>query len=353
MAGTLPPLFPISDDDHSGYVAVTVYTLLSLTVATVFVRLFTRWYIARAVYSDDILLAGATGLGIIQSALVQLAIDHGLGKRINVVSTNDLTSFDKYIYGTQILLLATVTCSKFSLAFLFRSLTAQGNVLRLSQGLMVVIGLWASSSIVALAFQCALPHPWDTTGRCVNREALAIYIWAMNIITDAALVFLPCVVLQKVQISRLKRLRIMAMLASRLIVCVATGIQMHYVNIAISSPDRTWTNIDSTIWAQVMMNLSIITTAIPSLGRLMIELQPSHNAFAITERHGFSADKYAISSLSGTFVRDHTNNEGLGTHASVHGQRQAQKGDSESTQGLVGDATEGNTITKTVYFEVR
>ena len=60
MAGTLPPLFPISAEDHSGYVAVTVYTLLSLTVATVLVRLFTRWYIARVVYTDDILLAGAT-----------------------------------------------------------------------------------------------------------------------------------------------------------------------------------------------------------------------------------------------------------------------------------------------------
>lgn len=101
-----------------------------------------------------------------------------------------------------------------------------------------------------------------------------------------------------------------------------------------------------------MMNLSIITTAIPSLGRLMIGLQPSHNAFAITERHGFSGDKYAISSLSGHFVRDHTINEGLGTHSSVHGQRQAQNGDTESTEGLVGDAAGANRITKTVYFEV-
>ncbi|KAF4160434.1 hypothetical protein CNMCM6069_008784 [Aspergillus lentulus] len=352
MAGTLPPLFPISDEDHGGYVAVTVYTLLSLTVATVFVRLFTRWYIARAVYSDDILLAGATGVGILQSALVQLSIDHGLGKKMRVVSTNDLTSFDKYMYGAQILLLATAACSKFSLALLFRSLTAQGNVLRLSQGLMAVIGLWTCSSIVAVAFQCALPHPWDITGRCVNREALASCIWTMNIFTDAALVFLPCIVLQKVQISGLKRLRIMAMLATRLIVCVATGIQMHYVHIAVSSPDRTWANINSTIWDQVMMNLSIITTAIPSLGRLMIELQPSHNAFAITERHGFSGDKYAISSLSGHFVRDHTINDGLGTHASVHGQRQGRNDDSESTEGLVGDGTEGK-ITKTVYFEVK
>ncbi|KAK9641165.1 hypothetical protein HCH54_008916 [Aspergillus fumigatus] len=217
MAGTLPPLFPISDEDHSGYVAVTVYTLLSLTVTTVFVRLFTRWYIARDVYSDDVLLTGATGLGILQSAFVQISIDHGLGKKIRMVSTSDLTSFDKYMYGAQILLLATVACSKCSVALLFRSLTAQGNALRLSQGLMVVIGLWTSSSILALAFQCALPHPWDMTGRCVNREALANYIWSMNILSDAALVFLPCVVLHKVQIRGLKRLRIMAMLATRLV----------------------------------------------------------------------------------------------------------------------------------------
>jgi hypothetical protein len=174
MAGRLPPLFPISDEDHSGYVAVTVYTLLSLTVTTVFVRLFTRWYIARVVYPDDILLAGATGIAILQSAFVQLSIDHGLGKRISVVSTNDLTSFDKHMYGTQILVLATVACSKFSSALLFRSLTAQGNVLRLTQGLMVVIGLWASSSIVAVAFQCSLPHPWDVTGRCFNRVSSGI-----------------------------------------------------------------------------------------------------------------------------------------------------------------------------------
>ncbi|RHZ50505.1 uncharacterized protein CDV56_102743 [Aspergillus thermomutatus] len=306
MAGTLPPFFTISDDDHGGYVAVTLYTFLSLTVVTVFVRLFTRWYIARVVYPDDILLASATGLAILQSAFVQLAIDHGLGKKIRIISTNDLSSFDKYLYGTQILLLATLSCSKFSLALLFRSLTAEGNVLRLSQGLMVVVGLWTSSSILALAFQCALPRPWDTTGRCVNREALANYIGTMNILTDVALVFLPCIVLQKVQISRSKRLRIMALLATRMIVCVATAIQMHYANIAMNSPDRTWASINASLWGQVMVNLSIITTAIPSLGRLIVELQPSLNVFAITERHGVSGWELMYRSSMGNVKRRKT-----------------------------------------------
>jgi hypothetical protein len=56
-AGTLPPLFVITDEDHGGYVCVALYTLLILMLVTVVARLFTRWYIVRFVKSDDILLA--------------------------------------------------------------------------------------------------------------------------------------------------------------------------------------------------------------------------------------------------------------------------------------------------------
>ncbi|KKK16916.1 hypothetical protein ARAM_002669 [Aspergillus rambellii] len=365
MAGTLPPIFPVSETDHSGFVAVAAYTLLSLTVVTVFARLFTRWYIAKVIQPDDILLAGATGLAFLQTVFVQLAIDHGLGKKMSVVSSSDLSSFDKYAYTMQILLLASVTCSKLSIALLARSLTVDGYMLRGTQGLMAIIALWAMSSIPTLAIQCSLPRPWDPTGQCLNREALAGYIGAVNILTDAALVLLPCIVLHKVQISRWKRFRIMAMLATRLLyeslpmeeVCVVTGVQIHYVNVAINSSDRTWASINSTIWNQltgsrIMMNFSIITTAIPSLGRLIVEMQPSLNAFAITERHGFSGDKYAISSLSGHFSRNHAMNDDLGTRSSVHGPLQSSKDGSESMQELVGDSIQQNMITKTVDFEI-
>ena len=56
MAGTLPPLFDITDEDHGGYVAVSVYTLLVLMLFVVVTRLFTRWYIGRVIHFDDILL---------------------------------------------------------------------------------------------------------------------------------------------------------------------------------------------------------------------------------------------------------------------------------------------------------
>lgn len=59
-AGVHPPIFVISDDDHGGFTAVSVYTLLILSVFVVATRLSARFYIGRVVQLDDYLLAGAT-----------------------------------------------------------------------------------------------------------------------------------------------------------------------------------------------------------------------------------------------------------------------------------------------------
>ena len=60
MSGTLPPLFTITDDDHGGYVAVTLYTLLVLMVLLVTTRVFTRWYVVKTIKLDDVFLMLAT-----------------------------------------------------------------------------------------------------------------------------------------------------------------------------------------------------------------------------------------------------------------------------------------------------
>lgn len=56
MAGTLPPLFAITEDDHAGYVAVASYTFLVLMCCLVATRVFTRWYIVRYIKFDDAVL---------------------------------------------------------------------------------------------------------------------------------------------------------------------------------------------------------------------------------------------------------------------------------------------------------
>lgn len=62
-AGTLPPIFPITDDDHGGYAAVSLYTLLALSVFVVATRLSARYYIGKVVQIDDYLLGFGTVSG--------------------------------------------------------------------------------------------------------------------------------------------------------------------------------------------------------------------------------------------------------------------------------------------------
>lgn len=46
---------------------------------------------------------------------------------------------------------------------------AEGAPLHASRALIVVIILWAFSSIMALAFRCSLPHPWEFTKNCIDQ----------------------------------------------------------------------------------------------------------------------------------------------------------------------------------------
>jgi hypothetical protein len=86
-----------------------------------------------------------------------------------------------------------------------------------------------------------------------------------------------------------------------------------------------------------MMNLSIMCTAIPSLGRLIIELQPTVNTFAITQHHGLSRnDRYVLSSIAGQVPREYAVNNKLGARTSILGGRDRERNndDTESTEGL-------------------
>ncbi|KAJ5895948.1 uncharacterized protein N7473_005347 [Penicillium subrubescens] len=354
MAGTLPPLFEITADDHGGYGAVAVYTLLALTVVIVSTRLSTRWFIGRVVHPDDILLGISLLLGIIQSVLAQLAISNGLGRRLLNIGDHQLEKYLKYEYAAQILLIATIAFSKLSLGLLFKNLMTSRRSSITNQTLMGVIIAWALASIIALALRCSMPTPWkwDQHDQCINQAALFQAIAAFNILTDIALVVLPCLLLRNVQLTRLKRFRIMALLASRFLVCIAAGIEIKYTVRMLNSPDIPWANTNSTIWDQTMMNLSIITTALPSLGRLVIELQPSIHAFTINDDPNdirAPGGGYNFSSMGKSM--DHGLKPGTSVQV-TSGWRESLKDDGESTEGLVTGADQQNVIQQTIHFEV-
>ncbi|KAI2787274.1 hypothetical protein POX_f07637 [Penicillium oxalicum] len=353
MAGTLPPLFEITTDDHGGYSAVAIYTLLALTIVIVSTRLSTRWFIGRVVHSDDGLLALSMLLGLIQSILAQLAISHGLGRRYLNLNPIQLEKYLKYEYAAQIFLVATVAFSKLSLGLLFKNLMTSRRSSIANKSLLGVILAWTLGSILALSFRCSMPTPWrwDQPESCGNQAVIFEVIGVFNILTDIALIVLPCLLLRNVQLTQLKKFRIMALLASRLLVCIATCLQIKYTVKMLNSPDKPWSNTNSTIWDQVMMNLSIITTALPSLGRLVIELQPSIHAYTINNDP--TDPQNPSNGYNFTSMGKSNNGMKQGTSTQVtSGWRESLEDDGESTEGLVPGSDQLHVIQQTIHFEV-
>jgi len=324
MAGTLPPLFAITDDDHGGYVCVASYTLLILTVLLVVTRVFTRWYVVKFIKADDVLLMVAACLATLQCVFVQLAVNHGLGKKRRTVSDSDFDLYQKYQYAAQMVLILTVSMAKASLAVLIHSLMADRYSLLASRSLLTMIIVWGATAIFTTAFGCSLPHPWDLTGHCINLTTAHDAIWSLDIVTDIFLIVLPCLVFWKVN-DPMRRYRVTVLFAARIIVCMLSGIQMHYFNITVKSPDPTWSSMNPTILYIFMMNFSVICTAIPSLGRLIVELQPEVNAFAITEHHGVRNNGVnALNSFGQRFHRDCITSNRPGVRTSILGSRPSQ-----------------------------
>ena len=105
------------------------------------------------------------------------------------------------------------------------------------------------------------------------------------------------------------------------------------------------------------MNISLITTALPSLGRLLIDLQPNLQAFPVeppeNQPHDTGARTNRTISFGRTLNRDYDMNKSSRTAVLVTSAYRDDNGkdDGDSTEGLV-PPPQGNVIQQTTHFEV-
>lgn len=85
-------------------------------------------------------------------------------------------------------------------------------------GTLGVVGAWMVAGILALAFQCHLPRPWDLGQRetCVNQHALHVGLSVVNILTDLAIVILAYLMMRTTQVATSKRWAVVALFGLRL-----------------------------------------------------------------------------------------------------------------------------------------
>ena len=77
---------------------------------------------------------------------------------------------------------------------------------------------WTIFSVLALAFQCGLPRPWEyTPQRCSNGGAVWYPIIILNLLSDAVLAFLFGPVLWKLNMAKVQRATVASLFGIRIV----------------------------------------------------------------------------------------------------------------------------------------
>ncbi|KAI4101082.1 MAG: hypothetical protein LQ339_005205 [Xanthoria mediterranea] len=268
--GSYPPHGRITAENHGPAVVVGTWIMVCLMGLAIIARFGTRPSLGR----DSITIFSACVLALIQSVLVHLAVDRGLGRHRTKLSLEDYSYYSKAVFTSQILMLLVHYLAKLTLLLVFLQLTPSKPMRRMLWAFILLLSLWACAAIITYSTQCPLPQPWDLSAAgCYNQEALYLFNGIIIILSDVVIIALPYALLRDVQIRRSRKVTVYIVFLPRIVVCIMTALQLSSLREYLQNDDKTWLIVDATIWGQVSMNLSIITACAPMIKPLFDMLQ--------------------------------------------------------------------------------
>lgn len=243
-------------------------------------------------------------------------------------------------YASGFLYVGALTAVKTSVCLHLNQLTPQKSYKTIILGVGAFAWLWAFSCFFVIAFQCHLPRPWETVeGSCIDIIGFWTYADIINILTDVALVILPCIILSNLQVKRIRKIIIISCFVARILwvhPCLSSGASLDHLthsyrsviaativqicflqSKAASSQDLTFDLWTVVLVTEVVQSLSIIAACIPYLKPFMGALETGMiraNGGGVSRVNGFG---YGIRSTNNQYQK-YGNSKG----SSKHGQSQ-------------------------------
>jgi len=186
------------------------------------------------------------------------------------------------MYVGQILGILAMAAAKLSVIFLFFRLTER-KPLRFRVTFSFIM-IWTLFSLIAILFQCQLPHPYVLIpSQCSTHGAIYYPIIILNVLTDADLAICITPALWSSRMRLGQRLLGIFLFGTRILVCFAAIVELVFVARALKSPDQTWVSFDRAICDLSVIHLSVICAIFPRTNKLLSRLQSSNITVGIND----------------------------------------------------------------------
>ncbi|KAL1965585.1 hypothetical protein VTN77DRAFT_5669 [Rasamsonia byssochlamydoides] len=267
---------------------VVNWFLLVTAILAVLVRLGTKYFFVRRLTQDDYILCLALSIS------TSLGVSRQFHDPLDSLSASQLLRALKCEYASTLLFVASLCLSKLSASLFVRGLTPDSLDQNIAWVLGIVITVWGFVSEFVVAFQCRLPRPWDyIDNTCVNRTAWWNFFGVVNILTEAALVVQPVLIILPLRTSLTKKIGIIACFAGRIVVMVAIILQLVYLNRASHASHSLLESWQNVVCTEVVQCLSIVASCMPQFKPFLDSLQSSgmrlYDMPGSTKRYGYGS----------------------------------------------------------------
>lgn len=282
MSGELVPLDELTDNNRGPIIIISAYSWAFVTLIIAIIRFGLAIHQKLGFNFDDLTFSLATLLAIANSACYHVSVNAGLGRHLSDLSPDHLDLYYKMIFTGQYLGIAAMACAKTSAVLLSDGIVPQEP--RRYYVMLSIIGTWALFSVLAVSFQCQLPRPWVfVPSKCSTHGDLQYPIIIGNLLTDALLAVWIIPTIWKLLMDLRKRVIVIVLFGTRLIVSFAAIGQIVSVAQNLHSPDQTWAQFGPSLWTQAVINLSVICATLPRTNRFLASLQSGRATIRLTE----------------------------------------------------------------------
>ncbi|KAL1617241.1 hypothetical protein SLS56_011077 [Neofusicoccum ribis] len=162
------------------------------------------------------------------------------------------------------------------------------------------------SFIAATLFECIpIAYNWNRhlPGHCINNSAFRWSWAAFNTATDVWVSVLPIPFIQRLQMTRTKKIGLIILFALGLFVCVTSAIRMKaLVASTRAAKDTTWDSAPAFLWSYIEAAVGLVCTCLPSLRWLLSRALPMLSSSDPSKRNYYGTHSagraYKMSRLS-------------------------------------------------------
>lgn len=212
---------------------MVTWLLLAMTVLMLCFRFLTKFFLKtnQRFGWEEVLITSAFLAGLGESVTFLVPEGEIWGKTRSDISDEELTAGLKAQFAGGLLYILALALAKLSVCAGFNALSPETGHRRMTLMFVILVIVWAVVAFFGTAFECGSHGTWETGDNisCIDRRAYLEFVDITNIITDAALIALPVVVVYPLKMALRTRIIVLSFFSVRIFAIAATICQLVYL----------------------------------------------------------------------------------------------------------------------------